>query len=82
MEKQLTSEEVKQLENLQRETSLLVQQFGETEFQYQSLLKVKKDLEDKFQKLKDRETTLANNLTQKYGNGTIDLENRKIIVLE
>jgi predicted lipid-binding transport protein (Tim44 family) len=82
MEKQLTSDEVKQLQNLQNETSILVQQFGEIEFQMQTLIRTKKVLEEKFQKIKDREASLANSLTEKYGNGTIDLENKKITVLE
>lgn len=82
MEKQLTADEAKQLENLQKEISVLIQQFGEIEFQMQSLLNNKKILEEKFQKIKDRETSLADNLTKKYGNGTIDLETKKITVLE
>lgn len=73
-EKKLTSEEIQEIKTIQETQEKLLNSFGEIEFQIQNLELQKEKLIEQLESYKNSEQTLANKLSQKYGNGTIDLE--------
>ena len=52
----------------------MVSGFGELEFQIQTLELQKEKLVEQLETYKIKEKELANQLSQKYGNGTINIE--------
>jgi len=70
----LSQEELNFVKQLQNDQQNLVTQFGAIEYQMQSLELQKDQLVESLNKLREQELTTGNELTQKYGNGTIDLE--------
>lgn len=75
MEKKLDSQELQQIKDIQSQQQVLIEQFGQLEYQIQSLELQKETLVESLDKLKIKETGLANNLTDKYGDGVINIEN-------
>ena len=75
MEKQLDPQELQQIKDIQSQQQTLIEQFGQLEYQIQSLELQKETLVESLDKLKAQETELANNLTKKYGDGVINVEN-------
>lgn len=75
----LTNEELNQLKDLQQKQQVLVNNFGEIEFQIQVLELQKEKLVEQLETIKTEENQLANDLSKKYGNGSIDLEKGVII---
>ena len=75
MEKQLTQEELQQVKNLQDQVQQVTLQLGTLEVKKIQLKEILKDLEQE-------ETTLAKSLSDKYGNGTLDLDTGKITLVE
>ena len=73
-EQKLTSEEIQEIKTIQETQEKLLNSFGEIEFQIQNLELQKEKLIEQLESYKNSEQTLANKLSQKYGNGTIDLE--------
>lgn len=74
-EKQLTSEELQQVKNLQEQIQQITLQLGTVE--------VKKiQLQDSILKLQQAEEQLAKSLSDKYGNGTLDIGTGKITIAE
>jgi len=73
-EQKLTSEEIQEIKTIQETQEKLLNSFGEIEFQIQNLELQKEKLVEELESYKNSEQTLANKLSQKYGNGTIDLE--------
>ena len=73
-EQKLTTEEIEQIKNVQKAQEDLVTGFGELEFQIQTLELQKEKLVEQLEKYKTQEKELANQLSQKYGNGTINVE--------
>jgi len=65
--KKLTAEELQSVVSVREEYSSLVIALGELEIEKAELL-------DNQRKLKQRELTIAQELTAKYGEGTIDIE--------
>jgi len=75
MEKQLDSQELQQIKDIQSQQQTLIEQFGQLEYQIQSLELQKETLVESLDKLRTQEIELANNLTKKYGDGVINVEN-------
>jgi hypothetical protein len=76
MEKQvLTQEEIQQLKEIKAKNSNLVEQFGLIEYQIQLINIQKNNIIKELNDIKNIENKLGNELQNKYGNGTIDIEN-------
>ena len=73
-EQKLTPEEIKQVRAIQESQEQIVAGFGELEFQIQSLELQKEKLVEQLESYKTKEINLANELSKKYGNGTINIE--------
>ena len=75
MEKQLTPEEIQQIKNLQDQVQQVTLQLGTIE--------VKKiQLKDSILKLQQQEEQIAKILSDKYGNGTLDIDTGKLTIIE
>ena len=74
VEQKLTPEEIKQVKTIQESQEQIVAGFGELEFQIQSLELQKEKLVEQLESYKTKEINLANELSKKYGNGTINIE--------
>ncbi len=80
MEKKvLLTEEITILKNLRDKRSNITDQFGIIESRIQELELQKSLCKEELQKLISEERTIGNNLQQKYGNGTIDLDKGEFI---
>ena len=73
-EQKLAPEEVNEIKSIQETQETLVTSFGELEFQIQTLELQKEKLVEQLETYKTKEKELANQLSQKYGNGTINIE--------
>ena len=73
-EQKITPEELKSLKNIQDTQEALVLKFGELEFQIQNLELEKEKLVGQLENYKNKEKKLAEQLTEKYGKGTINVE--------
>ena len=73
-EQKLAPEEVNEITLIQKTQETLVTSFGELEFQIQTLELQKEKLVEQLEVYKTKEKELANQLSQKYGNGTINIE--------
>ena len=73
-EQKLTPEEIQQIKGTQDLQEKLITEFGELEFQIQILELQKEKLIEQLETYKSKEKELANQLSQKYGNGTINIE--------
>jgi len=73
-EQKLAPEEVNEIKSIQETQETLVTSFGELEFQIQTLELQKEQLVEQLEVYKTKEKELANQLSQKYGNGTINIE--------
>jgi hypothetical protein len=75
MEKiKLSQEELTQISQLQETQNQIVSSLGQLEYNIQLLELQKEKLVEQIETLKQNETKIGQELTQKYGNGTIDLE--------
>lgn len=70
---QLLQEEIDQLKNLQDFQTQLINNFGQIEYQIQILSNQKEELIKQFKEFQNQENELGLQLTQKYGDGSIDL---------
>jgi hypothetical protein len=75
----LTQEEIQQLQEIQQQNQSLALEFGNLEIskiqienRYDELVKI-------YSQLKTRENEIGKTLSEKYGNGTIDLDNGEFI---
>ena len=73
-DQKLTPEEIKQLPSTQETQQTLITNFGELEYQIQVLELQKEKLVEQLEIYKTKEIQLANALSEKYGNGTINIE--------
>lgn len=78
----LSQEELQSLKSLQEKQNQLVVKFGQLEYEIQSLELQKETAIDQLNKLKKEEELIGNQLTQKYGNGSIDVESGFFTKLE
>jgi stress response protein YsnF len=75
MEKQvLTQEEIQKVTNLRQQFNELVNVMGNIEVQIMDLQLKKENLKSNFQQLQEQELTVAKELEEKYGQGTISIE--------
>ena len=70
----LSQEELDSIKQLQQQQQNLIGQFGQLEYQMQLLELQKDQLVETIGKLQQEEQQIGEDLTQKYGNGTVDLE--------
>ena len=70
----LSQEELDQINSLRSLTQQLQSAFGQVEFQTQILDLRKDKLVEQLESLQQQEAELGQQLTEKYGNGTINLE--------
>jgi|TARA_R110000796_G_scaffold250163_2_gene378803 hypothetical protein len=75
MEKQLSSEELNQVKNLQEQTQQVTMQLGAVEIK-------KMQLKDLIQNLQQQEEQIAKTLSNKYGIGTLDIDTGKLTITE
>jgi hypothetical protein len=75
MEKQLTPEELQEIKNLQDQVQQVTMQLG--------TLEVKKiQLKESILGLQKSEEQLARKLSDKYGNGTLDIDTGKLTIVK
>lgn len=77
--KQLTQEEVQSLQELQQQRQAVALEFGNLELTQIELDNRREELENFYSELKNKEQQLGKELSDKYGNGTIDLEKGEFI---
>ena len=83
MEKQIvTPEELQSLRNLQQKRDKLTIDFGYIEFQLQELELQKETLIDLLTQLKQEEIQIGQEITSKYGKGSVDLNNGEFTVMD
>jgi hypothetical protein len=70
----LEDSEILQIKNLQDQQDSLINSFGQLEYQIQLLELQKKGLLELLESIRTKEKDIAQELTQKYGNGTINIE--------
>jgi len=81
MEKKvLDQEEIQALRNLQDKQNNLIISLGQIEYQITLFENQKRVLKENIQQLEKENADLGKILTEKYGNGNIDLETGEIIV--
>ncbi len=73
----VSNEDLTKLKQLQAEMDNIIVVFGQIAIQEAALKKTKTGAEAELQKLKDRESALAKELSDKYGQGSLDLETGK-----
>lgn len=75
MEKQfITEEEKTKLSELRQREEQIVIGLGQIEYQIQSLELDKDSLTEQLSKLRKDQATLGQNLTEKYGDGNVNIE--------
>ena len=74
-EKQLTPEELQQVKSLQERSQQVTIQLGTLEIK-------KMQLKDQIKNLQQQEEQLAKSLSDKYGNGTLDIDTGKLTIAE
>ena len=77
--KVLTQEEVQDLKNVRERRIQITENFGLLESRIQELKLQKEILTQELKNLIENETQLGDNLQQKYGNGSINLEKGEFI---
>ena len=76
--KKLTEEELQQIKAIKQEYTNLALSLGELELQKSNIEKERKQLLEIQTQLFEKESNLAKSLTEKYGNGSINLETGEI----
>lgn len=83
MEKQIvTPEELQTLRNLQTKRDQLTIDFGYIEFQIQELELQKESLIEFLNQLKQEENKIGQEVTTKYGKGSVDLSTGEFTVID
>jgi hypothetical protein len=75
----LTIEEIEQLQELQNQNQAVANELGNLEIAKLQLEARKEEVITYFKELKSREQEVGKAFTEKYGNGTIDLEKGEFI---
>ena len=78
----LSQEELQALKLLQEKQTFLISTFGQVEYEIQTLELQKQDLIKKLSEAKEKESLIGQQLTDKYGNGSIDVESGFFTKLE
>jgi len=79
--KKIESEDLKRLQDLNTEISNIIVSLGQIELNKAALENQKNQLLANFAQLQQTQEELANDLTQKYGDGNIDLASGEITSL-
>lgn len=89
VKKQLTQEELQQVQELQSQYSKLYFEVGELEVQKRIFQENLNNIEEQqkylfldLKKIQEKETSFAQGLNEKYGKGTININNGEIIPFE
>ena len=75
----LTEEELERLVSLQRKSAGVTQEFGNLEIMKLQLDARREELVSFYGQLKEDERTFGKELSEKYGDGTIDIEKGEFI---
>jgi stress response protein YsnF len=75
----LTKEEIEKLKVIQDNEANLITQFGQLEYQIQSLNLQKENLKNNITKLQTESSNFGKELQDKYGEGTIDVTTGEFI---
>ena len=78
----VTPEELQSLRNLQQKRDKLTIDFGYVEYQIQELELQKETLIDLLTQLKQEEIQIGQEITNKYGKGSVDLNNGEFTVMD
>lgn len=70
----LAEQELQEIKDLQQQQEILIGNFGQLEYQIQLLELQKEKLVEQLESIRTQETKIANELSEKYGNGSIDVE--------
>ena len=73
----IATEELEELKTLQTESDQIVVAFGQLALQELAVKKQRETVEGAFYAAKDKESELAKRLSDKYGQGTLDIESGK-----
>lgn len=75
----LTVEEIEKLQEIQQKNAAVATELGNLEITKLQVEARKAEIVDFFNKLKEEEQTFGKELSEKYGNGSIDLEKGEFI---
>ena len=75
----LTEEELERLVSLQRKSAGVTQEFGNLEIMKLQLDARREELVSFYEQLKEDERTFGKELSEKYGDGTIDIEKGEFV---
>ena len=78
--KVLTQEELTQLKNIQNQQNTLLMDLGSIEYRMLLLEQNKNELKNQVLELEKMNNELGAQLTEKYGNGTLNLETGEITI--
>lgn len=78
IKKKLTDEELQQVKSIKSEYTNLALSLGEIELQKINIEENRKQLVNTYIQLVEKETSIAKTLSEKYGNGTIDIETGEV----
>tara|TARA_R100001163_G_C5017762_1_gene161523 strand:- start:439 stop:759 length:321 start_codon:yes stop_codon:yes gene_type:complete len=73
----IEKEELEELRSLQQESDQVIVAFGQLAIQEKALKSQRESIESAFDAIKQKETELAKKLSDKYGQGTLDIESGK-----
>tara|TARA_B100000287_G_scaffold408300_1_gene434500 strand:- start:506 stop:802 length:297 start_codon:yes stop_codon:yes gene_type:complete len=74
MPQSFSQEEIDKLKTLRTEINNLAFQFGDLYIQKVKIEELEKELKEKLKSLEEEESKIAKSLSDKYGDGSIDLE--------
>tara|TARA_B100002019_G_C21257461_1_gene594718 strand:- start:1799 stop:2059 length:261 start_codon:yes stop_codon:yes gene_type:complete len=77
-----TEEELTSLKELQNQSQGLTYKAGQVYLQKMVIEEQESNLKNNLDKLKESESTMAQQLTEKYGKGTIDIESGEFVPAE
>lgn len=77
--KKLTSEEIEKLQEIQQKNAAVATELGSLEISKLQIETRKNDVIKFYNELKEEEQTFGKELSDKYGNGSIDLEKGEFI---
>ena len=75
----LTKEEITQLSSLQEQQNDFVIQLGQTEYQINILERQKISIKQQIEQFEESQVQLAKQLEDKYGQGSVNLENGEFL---
>lgn len=77
----LTQEELSNLQQIQAEIKTYLDDLGQIEYQLYTLTNTKKSIQQQVDLLYDKQDNLSKTLSEKYGDGTVNLETGELTPL-